>query len=414
MKRGLIITILTVLSHCLPAQTTKILLVGNSYTAANNLASVISQLALSMGDTAAVYAVNPGGYTFQLHTVYAPTLAMIDSMDWDYVVLQEQSQRPSFPQSQVEVEVYPYARYLDSLIHVNNQCTETVFYMTWGRKYGDAANCAFWPPVCTFTGMQQQLRDSYVKMANDNAALVAPVGEAWEKSWNTDSTINLWVSDNSHPDVTGTYLAACVFYATIFRQSPVGASYTAGLTSPVATHLQQMAFQTVFDSLDTWNIGDYDVDAQFTANANGLSVQFNNQSVNGTSYFWNFGDGSTSSDSLPQHVYSAPGNYQVTLTVSNGCTGVTTSQTINVTATSISENMNGASCISALANGMFQTDCRSRLGVKIFTLDGKLVAEESVVPKGVFQVGVPGPGVYLAVFQMDNMVISRTRFTSFY
>ena len=103
MKRGLIITILTVLSYYMPAQTTKILLVGNSYTAANNLASVISQLSLSMGDTAVVYAVNPGGYTFELHTVYAPTLAMIDSMDWDYVVLQEQSQRPSFPQSQVEV-----------------------------------------------------------------------------------------------------------------------------------------------------------------------------------------------------------------------------------------------------------------------------------------------------------------------
>lgn len=414
MKRGLIITILTVLSYYMPAQTTKILLVGNSYTAANNLASVISQLSLSMGDTAVVYAVNPGGYTFELHTVYAPTLAMIDSMDWDYVVLQEQSQRPSFPQSQVEVEVYPYARYLDSLIHVNNPCTETVFYMTWGRKYGDAANCAFWPPVCTFTGMQQQLRDSYVKMANDNAALVAPVGEAWEKSWNTDSTINLWVSDNSHPDVTGTYLAACVFYATIFRQSPVGASYTAGLTAPVAAHLQQMAFQTVFDSLDTWNIGDYDVDAQFTANANGLSVQFNNQSLNGTSYFWDFGDGSTSSDSLPQHVYSAPGNYQVTLTTSNGCTGATTSQIINVTSTSISESMNGASCISALANGMFQTDCSSRLGIKIFTLDGKLVTEATADPKGVYQVKVPVPGVNLAVFQMDNIVMYRTRFTSFY
>lgn len=412
MKRGLIITILTLLSNCLPAQTTKILLVGNSYTAANNLASVISQLSLSLGDTAQVYAVNPGGYTFELHTVYAPTLSMIDSMDWDYVVLQEQSQRPSFPQSQVEVEVYPYARYLDSLIHVNNQCTETVFYMTWGRKYGDAGNCAFWPPVCTFTGMQQQLRDSYVKMADDNDALVAPVGEAWERSWNTDSTINLWVSDNSHPDVTGTYLAACVFYATIFRQSPVGASYTAGLSTPVASHLQQMAFQTVFDSLETWNIGDYDIDAQFAANANGLNVQFNNQSVNGTSYFWDFGDGNTSSDSLPQHIYSAPGIYQINLIVNNGCTADTITQAVNVTATSAIEQSGESSCINMLQNGLFQTGCASRLEVKIFTLEGKLVATDLIEPNGIFQAKVPGAGVYIAVFQMDNTVVNRIRFTS--
>lgn len=412
MKRGLIITILTLLSNCLPAQTTKILLVGNSYTAANNLASVISQLSLSMGDTAQVYAVNPGGYTFELHTVYAPTLSMIDSMDWDYVVLQEQSQRPSFPQSQVEVEVYPYARFLDSLIHVNNQCTETVFYMTWGRKYGDAGNCAFWPPVCTFTGMQQQLRDSYVKMADDNEALVAPVGEAWERSWNTDSTINLWVSDNSHPDVTGTYLAACVFYATIFRQSPVGASYTAGLSAPVASHLQQMAFQTVFDSLDTWNIGDYDVVAQFSSTANGLNVQFNNQSVNGTSYFWDFGDGNTSPDSLPQHLYLAPGIYPVNLIVSNGCTADTLTQLVNVTATSAEEQLGESSCINMLENGLFQTECASRLEVKIFTLEGKLVATDLIEPNGIFQAKVPGAGVYIAVFQMDNAVVNRIRFTS--
>jgi hypothetical protein len=337
---------------------------------------------------------------------------MIDSMDWDYVVLQEQSQRPSFPQSQVEVEVYPYARYLDSLIHVNNQCTETVFYMTWGRKYGDAGNCAFWPPVCTFTGMQEQLRDSYVKMADDNAALVAPVGEAWEKSWNTDSTINLWVSDNSHPDVTGTYLAACVFYATIFRQSPVGASYTAGLAASVASHLQQMAFLTVFDSLDTWNIGDYDVVAQFSSTANGLNVQFNNQSVNGTSYFWDFGDGNTSSDSLPQHIYSTTGIYSVNLIVSNGCTADTLTQLVNVTATSAVEQSGESSCINMLQNGLFQTGCASRLEVKIFTLEGKLVATDLIEPNGIFQAKVPGAGVYIAVFQMDNAVVNRIRFTS--
>jgi gliding motility-associated-like protein len=50
-------------------------------------------------------------------------------------------------------------------------------------------------------------------------------------------------------------------------------------------------------------------------------VIFNNNSANGNSFFWNFGDGTTSTDVNPSHVYAGPGNYTVTLVVSdsNGC-----------------------------------------------------------------------------------------------
>ena len=56
--------------------------------------------------------------------------------NWDFVVLQEQSQYPSFPLWQVEQEVFPYANQLNELIHEYNECGNTVFFMTWGRKMG--------------------------------------------------------------------------------------------------------------------------------------------------------------------------------------------------------------------------------------------------------------------------------------
>ncbi len=51
----------------------------------------------------------------------------------------------------------------------------------------------------------------------------------------------------------------------------------------------------------------------------GNSVQFNsyNSTGNPTSYKWNFGDGNTSTDPNPAHVYSTAGKYTVSLTVSN-------------------------------------------------------------------------------------------------
>ena len=58
------------------------------------------------------------------------------------------------------------------------------------------------------------------------------------------------------------------------------------------------------------------------------TVQFTNQSVPNsggtTTYFWDFGDGSTSNAQNPSHTYTASGNFTVSLVVTNGsgCTNV--------------------------------------------------------------------------------------------
>ncbi len=61
--------------------------------------------------------------------------------------------------------------------------------------------------------------------------------------------------------------------------------------------------------------------AGFTAPATateGDDVTFTNSTANATSYTWNFGDGSTSTDANPTHAYTYPGEYLVELVVSNG------------------------------------------------------------------------------------------------
>lgn len=54
----------------------------------------------------------------------------------------------------------------------------------------------------------------------------------------------------------------------------------------------------------------------------GLPDVFTNVSTNATSWFWNFGDGGTSSNLSPGHTYATPGTYTVTLFISDtqyGC-----------------------------------------------------------------------------------------------
>jgi hypothetical protein len=54
--------------------------------------------------------------------------------------------------------------------------------------------------------------------------------------------------------VSGTYLAACVFYATIFRQSPVGLDDDDGLPAAQAHDLQSVAAATVLGDPTEWGL----------------------------------------------------------------------------------------------------------------------------------------------------------------
>jgi len=62
-----------------------------------------------------------------------------------------------------------------------------------------------------------------------------------------------------------------------------------------------------------------------------LTVQFNNTSVNSTSWNWNFGDGNTSTLENPSHTYNNPGQYTVTLAASNANGTSTTTSTNYIT-----------------------------------------------------------------------------------
>ncbi|UCD30017.1 MAG: PKD domain-containing protein [Planctomycetota bacterium] len=50
-----------------------------------------------------------------------------------------------------------------------------------------------------------------------------------------------------------------------------------------------------------------------------LEVQFSSQAHRATSWSWDFGDGSTSAEEHPRHIYRKPGSYSVILAVSNNC-----------------------------------------------------------------------------------------------
>ncbi|MCX6281846.1 MAG: T9SS type A sorting domain-containing protein [Bacteroidetes bacterium] len=242
-----------------PQTIKKVLFIGNSYTFVNALPGLTAQIASSKGDSLYHEQSTPGGYTFLLHSQNQATRAAINSLAWDVVVLQEQSQLPALDPDSVAVTTYPYADTLNRLIKENNSSTTTLFYMTWGRKYGDTDYCPVYPPVCTYEGMQARLTESYDEMGQMFTAAVAPVGVAWETVRESNPNIELYISDNSHPSLNGSYLAACVFYAEIFNKSPVGGFVPAGMSQETADTLQIIAYNTVFSCLGVPDVLSHDL-----------------------------------------------------------------------------------------------------------------------------------------------------------
>ena len=321
MKKLFFCAGLVCFANLLHAQT-RVLFVGNSYTAVNNLPQLTADCALSIGFAGMpmeVASSTPGGTTFQMHTTNTTSQSLINQGNWDYVVLQEQSQLPSFPDGQVAAECFPFAAQLNDQILAADSCTETVFYMTWGRQNGDASNCASWPPVCTYEGMDSLLNLRYRQMAIDNDAILSPVGALWKYIRTTYPEINLYSTDGSHPSLEGSYAAACSMIAVILRTDPYLITYTSTLDPVVAEKIKLAAQEVVFNNLMEWHVGEYDPAVLVNTVSNGLTLQFDNQSVSSWNFTWDFGDGSSSTDFSPQHTYANAGVYSLSYAAIDGC-----------------------------------------------------------------------------------------------
>jgi hypothetical protein len=225
---------------------TRVLFIGNSYTSVNDLPTTFADLAWSGGHRVQTDALDEGGWTLAQHATAAETATALRAQRWDFVVLQEQSQIPSLPVDRTDM-MDPAATRLVQMVRA--QHAQPMFYLTFAHQDG-------WPQegLPDYQSMQSAIDDGYLQIAGQLGVPIVPVGAAWETVADGPSPPSLWQSDGSHPTVSGTYLAACVFYAAIFHASPVGLSDDDGLGQSQAHSLQTAAASTVMGDPAEWGL----------------------------------------------------------------------------------------------------------------------------------------------------------------
>ena len=228
------------------AACTRVLFIGNSYTFVNDLPTMFASLAGSGGHSVRTGMVAEGGATLAEHAASAETATTLASSRWSIVVVQEQSEIPSDDELR-QTEMYPAARRLVSMIRAAG--AEPLFFLTWAHRDG-------WPEagMADYASMQSAIDDGYLAIARAQQVGIAPVGYAWWTLYHQEPEASLWQDDGSHPTVEGTYLAACVFYAAIFGQSPEGLAYRAGLPGDEAATVQEIATTVVLGDPATWGL----------------------------------------------------------------------------------------------------------------------------------------------------------------
>ncbi len=346
MKTKCVLLLITLIStnNLFAQDTLRVLFLGNSYTSYNNLPQLVQSLSASAGKTLIIDSNMPGGMTVSGHVNDATSIAKIRQGNWDYVVIQEQSQIPSIDYYRYN-DMYPAITDLKTLVEQFNPCTRMITYMTWGRRFGgqqcDPTNTHCSPVFVDFNHMQDSLTSAYTEISDKLNIQCAPVGVAWQNVLN-DTTFILHSNDNSHPTIDGSYVAALSIYSSIWKQQSIGIAFNAGLTQSRALYYQQMSDNTMFNSQNDWNLNINNPLANFSYSTNGNSVTFTNTSSSSMNsllnYFWDFGDGNSSVLKNPNHSYSSTGIYSVNLIVADCIFSDTASFSVQIGTTGIPEN----------------------------------------------------------------------------
>lgn len=199
--------------------TLRVLFLGNSLTSGHDMPGVLTRMSQRGKQKihATVRAV--GGYTLLGHfadvrsrTNITHTIRDISNvtnrLTWHVVILQEQSQTPVHAPASMS----DGAQKLDAAIKAAR--TNTALFMPQSRP----------DPIFSPAEFLNAAEGIYNRVAQTITCPVVPVGRAWQICEARNPRIQLRAADGFHPSPHGAYLTACMFYAYLTWQSPLGLS----------------------------------------------------------------------------------------------------------------------------------------------------------------------------------------------
>ncbi|MBQ2384930.1 MAG: hypothetical protein II292_01850, partial [Clostridia bacterium] len=249
------------------------LFIGNSYTHYNDMPEqIFAKILNAAGYKATVTRITKGGWYLidsakSTDEVGAKVDSALAARDYDYVILQEQSTCPAA----LPDKFYTGVRNLVEKVRADGGTP--ILYGTWGRKAGHSVLSSYgW----TNESMTWMISAAYEAIGAELGVDVAYAGLAFYDVYTNNKGINLYDEDLTHPNPTGSYLAAMTIFAKITGVDPTTVNYDANLSATAAATLKEAARKAVFetpaipDKYKTTSVGVEYVEKTFNVDASGM------------------------------------------------------------------------------------------------------------------------------------------------
>lgn len=237
----------------------KVLFIGSSYLAVNNMPGILAGFAEEAGQELFVSERVEVGRYLDFFARDGDTSRAIRSQDWDYVILSGGCQTAAYPETHHLIlgtrhqhHPYPALKELKRKVAGNSPETVLIYLMPWAFEDGMT-----WVQGQSddYFAMQDRIRENTLAWADSLDLLVAPVGIAWRAVMKGRPPAHyLYQSDWNHPSPRGSFLSAAVLYSTLFRESSDDLLFRWTLDASEATSLRRIASEVVMDSLEVWGI----------------------------------------------------------------------------------------------------------------------------------------------------------------
>lgn len=226
-----------------------VLFVGNSYTYYHDMPTqIFSNIAQAAGYEPNVISVTCGGYSLEQHAdpqntyglKVASYLLPKNINMFDFVVMQEQSQRPAYNN---RAPFYDAVRTISAKAQAIN--AKPILYSTWGRR-SDSKDLK--SMGLTNESMTWRLAAGYTAIGEELNIPVGHVGLAFYEVYTGNSGIELYDDDATHPSYAGSYLAAMTLFSKMTGIDPTTVDFVGELTEAEAAVLKQAAKNAVFNT----------------------------------------------------------------------------------------------------------------------------------------------------------------------
>ncbi len=238
---GLAISVLSSAQFTPAADTTRVLLIGNSFTYYCNSWSMLSRIASSEGHELDIVHATQPGYSFADHLKNQETTDAILKGGYDIAILQDQSRTPAKyandPKGNVE--------FRNNFITLTNRIygwspyAKIILECTWAYKDDDFGGFG------SIEQFDQFLQNGTRLYAEVIRGTVSPVGEAFAIVRNDRPDINLYDSDGCHPSEYGIYLKCCVNYLAMFGGKFSSFTSSCDLDPEITKYLRTVAKKVV-------------------------------------------------------------------------------------------------------------------------------------------------------------------------